>query len=355
MRSTYTLAAAASLLASQSVAALDLNVDDQQSLKDAAKTIATDTMSYYKGDQVGQVGQGYYWWESGGMFGNVVRYSSVTGDHQFDDAVSKAIFSQVSPTNDFMMTSLNAQLGNDDQAFWGLTAMEAAEANFAVPSGAPKDAWLSAASATFDDLMSRWNTTFCGGGIKWQFIPANNGWLYKSTIANAATMQLGARLALHTNNQTYADQAVKIYNWMEAVGFISNTFQVFDGAGDDPDNCTKIDFHEWSYNSGAMIGATAAMAKYSAAANNGQEQQWTDRANGFWKHATDNFFKDGVLYEQACEDVGTCDTDQKSFKSYLAKWDAMAGQLIPSMMSDVQDKLKSTASHLGKSCTGNGY
>lgn len=360
MRSAFSLAAAASLLASQTVGAIDLNVNDQQSIKDAAKTIAKDTWSYYKGDtdssRLGLLEDGVYWWEAGAMFGSMISYSYMTGDTQFDSDVAKAIYSQVSPTKDFMMTATQlGNLGNDDQAFWALTAMSAAEHKLPVPDGAPSDIWLTAASGAFNDLIGRWNTTFCGGGIKWQFVVANNGFNYKSSIANGATMQLGARLALLTGNQTYADKATQVWDWMKAIGYISDSYQVYDGAGDDPDNCTKIDLHEWSYNSAALLGGAAAMANYTAKTGNSDlSSTWTDRTKGLWQHATDNFFKDNVLYEQPCEDVGSCDTDQKSFKAYMSRWATFAGQIVPGIMSDVQSKLQSTASAVAKSCTGNG-
>ena len=76
------------LLQSHLSAAIELNTDDPASIKQAAKSIATDMMSYYTGDQPGgdpgilpgngQPG-GYYWWIGGGMFGTLINYWYHTG------------------------------------------------------------------------------------------------------------------------------------------------------------------------------------------------------------------------------------------------------------------------------------
>ncbi|EKG17195.1 Glycoside hydrolase family 76 [Macrophomina phaseolina MS6] len=53
-------------------AALQLDIDDPDSIKSAASTIAYGMMKSYTGNQTGQVPgylpQPYYWWEAGSMF-----------------------------------------------------------------------------------------------------------------------------------------------------------------------------------------------------------------------------------------------------------------------------------------------
>lgn len=67
-----------------------------------------------------------------------------------------------------MMENQHFDIGNDDQVFWALTSMSAAEHNFTVPSGSAGDVYYQLSKNTFNDLVGRWNMTQCNGGIKWQ-------------------------------------------------------------------------------------------------------------------------------------------------------------------------------------------
>ena len=74
--------------------------------------------------------------------------------------------------------------------------MSAAELKF--PNPGPKDpSWLSLAQAVFNMQVGRWDP-HCGGGLRWQFNPLNNGWMNKNTISNGCFFQLAARLARYT-------------------------------------------------------------------------------------------------------------------------------------------------------------
>lgn len=135
--------------------------------------------------------------------------------------------------------------GNDDQAFWCLATMSAAEYGFPEPEGAPAT-YLEVSKNCFNNIVSRWDESSCGGGLKWQIYPENAyGYNYKNSISNGATFALGARLARFTGNQTYADWAEKIYDWEKKVGLIGDSFEVFDGT-DDKTNCKEVaDKTEW--------------------------------------------------------------------------------------------------------------
>ncbi|KAA8569769.1 hypothetical protein EYC84_001350 [Monilinia fructicola] len=77
-------------------AEIQLNIDDETSIKNAAATIAYDMMTYYKGNQSGGIPGvlpgpppnppwGYYWWESGAMWGTLIDYWYYTGDSSYND------------------------------------------------------------------------------------------------------------------------------------------------------------------------------------------------------------------------------------------------------------------------------
>lgn len=58
--------------------AVSLDTNDADSIQSAAETIAAEMMSYYTGyrpgDNPGNLPEPYYWWEAGGMFGEMVDY-----------------------------------------------------------------------------------------------------------------------------------------------------------------------------------------------------------------------------------------------------------------------------------------
>lgn len=163
-----------------------------------------------------------------------------------------------------MPPNQSKSLGNDDQAFWGMAAMSAAEANFPNPP-ADKPQWLSLALAVFNSQTVRWDTTSCGGGLKWQIFTFNNGYNYKNSISNGCYFNLGARLAMYTGNATYAEEADKMWDWVRTVGLISNEYFVYDGS-DDTLNCTELNHIQWSYNAGVFLYGAATMWNFVSTA-----------------------------------------------------------------------------------------
>lgn len=111
----------------------------------------------------------------------MIDYWHYTGDTSYNDLVSQAMLWQVGPNQDYMPPNVTASLGNDDQGFWGMSAMLAAEVNFPdPPSGQPQ--WLSLAQAVFNTQADpgRHDDT-CGGGLRWQIPFSNNGYDYKNS------------------------------------------------------------------------------------------------------------------------------------------------------------------------------
>jgi len=53
--------------------------------------------------------------------------------------------------------------------------------------------------------------------------------MYKNSISNGAFFQISARLARFTGNQTYVDWAEKIWDWVEEIGLMSSTYDIYDG------------------------------------------------------------------------------------------------------------------------------
>lgn len=162
------------------------------------------------------------------------------------------------PKNAFMPGNWTASLGNDDQAFWGMAAMLAAEVKFPDP---PEDQpqWLELAQAVFNTQAAPdRHDELCNGGLHWQIPPVNIGYDYKNTIANGCFFNLGARLARYTGNQSYADWAEKTWDWIQGVGYIDEDWNVFDG-GHGKYNCTDIVKAQFSANVAILIHGAAMM------------------------------------------------------------------------------------------------
>ncbi len=149
-------------------------------------------MLLYQGNKTGQIpgilpgppseNKGpYYWWQGGSMMGTYIDYWHLTGDTSYNDVVMQGIQHQVGENKDFMPRNHTASLGNDDQGFWGMTAMLAAENKFPDPP-ADKPGWLALAQAVWATQAdpSR-HDQFCNGGMRWQIPFANAGYDYKNS------------------------------------------------------------------------------------------------------------------------------------------------------------------------------
>lgn len=167
----------------------------------------------------------------------------------------------VGPHDDYMPPNQTASLGNDDQAFWAMAALSAAETNFQNPS-VSQPSWLALSQAVFNEQAGRWDTQYCNGGLRWQIYQVG-GYDLKNSIANGAFFQIGARLARYTGDSMYAQWCEKVWDWMWRIGLIDNeTYAVYDNAEADRLNCTSLDHNEWSYNIGTMLVGAATMYNY---------------------------------------------------------------------------------------------
>lgn len=265
--------------------------------------------------------------------------------------VQQALLAQVGPDNNYMPPAYFSSLGNDDQAFWAFAAMSAAEYGFPIPSANSTSTWIDLVEAVFNTQWPRWNTASCGGGLKWQIFPSNKGYNYKNTISNGGLLQISARLARYTGNQTYVHWAEKAWDWMYAIGLIDDDYNVFDGTNDEI-NCTQIDHIPWTYNYGVLLYGTAIMYNYT----NGS-QLWEKRTTGILTAAANTFFSPyknatDIMYQYACEPYNTCDNDQLSFKAYLARWMAKAAIVAPYITEPVTLLLTRSAEAAARSCSG---
>jgi mannan endo-1,6-alpha-mannosidase len=234
------------------------------SIRSAASTVAYDLVSFYTGNNTGDVPGNlpdpYYWWEAGAFFGALINYWAFTGDSTYNNITVQAMEHQAGDKGDFMPNNQTYTEGNDDQCFWALSAMMAAERNFTNPSSS-YPGWLAMVQAVFNEQANRWDTASCNGGLRWQIYTWNAGYNYKNTIANGCFFDIAARLARYTGNETYAEWATKSWNWAKAVGLITSDYQIFDGTTD-ASNCTSYDRTRWSYTAGIYLHGASVMYNY---------------------------------------------------------------------------------------------
>lgn len=321
-------------------------------MKDAASTIAYGLVKYYTGNNTGDVPGNlpdpYFWWEAGAMFGTLIDYWAMTGDDSYNDITYQAILHQATEMGDFMPPNQTRTMGNDDQGFWGLAAMSAAETRFRDP---PEDEpqWLALAQSLFNQWASRWEEETCGGGLRWQIFTFNNGFNYKNSISNGCFFNMAARLARYTGNQTYADWAAKIFDWQESVGLITAEYAVRDGLHILPGGnaCGNMDQNQWTYNAGIFLHGAAVMYNHTDG-----EGLWRERVDGLLRSATGTFFNNSVMFEPLCEPTGLCNIDQRSFKGYLTRWLAGTTQMAPHTAAAIRPLLESDAAAAARACSG---
>lgn len=306
----------------------------------------------------------------------MIDYWYYTGDTTYNKQTTEALLFQAGDHADYMPTNQTLTEGNDDQGFWAMSVMSAAEYKFPdPPTGEP--GWLALAQAVFNTQAPRWDTEHCNGGLRWQIFAWNSGYNYKNSITQATFFTLAARLALYTDNSTYADWAVKTWDWMVSVNFIDEKYNVYDGAHVE-DNCKTIVPYQFSYNpvcigptslrcvkqiltrpdQGAFLLGAAAMYAYSdSLGQTDNANMWRERIDGLLDGLRVFFHRDtpdgpAIMFEVACEPVNLCDVDQQSFKAYLSRWMAATTKWAPWTYDVIKPLLANSAVAAARACTG---
>ncbi|KAJ5502624.1 Six-hairpin glycosidase [Penicillium fimorum] len=329
-------------------ASIDLDLNDDESIKAAAKTAAAGMLQYYTGDHPGDVPGNipdpYYWWEAGAMFGAMVEYWYYTGDDKWNDITTQALLHQVGDNNNYMPRNQTLSLGNDDQIFWAFAAMSAAELKYPDPPKSQPQ-WLSLVQNVFNSQATRWDDTACGGGLHWQAFEHNKGWSYKNTISNGGLFNVAARLARYTGNDTFIDWANKIWDWTDAVGFIGKEYHIFDGA-DISTNCSVINHNQHAYLPAVYLHGAANMYNITDGS-----AIWRKRIEGII-NALGTFFPNNEnIMAQPCE-RWICDLNSRSFKAYLARFMGATIPLAPFTDELLRSKIQTSAIAAAEQCNG---
>ncbi|KAJ5113012.1 Mannan endo-1-6-alpha-mannosidase DCW1 [Penicillium angulare] len=333
------------------VLAIELDVTNKDSIKNAANIATYGMMTYYTGNETGGIPGAFptKWWEGSALLMALLNYWHFTGDDYYNEELRIALQWQGGDKGDYMPTNYSSFLGNDDQMFWGLAAITAAE--FKLPNLDTGYSWLSLAQGTFNTQKARWDTSMCGGGLRWQiWAYEGSGYYLMNAISNGGFFQLAARLYRYTNNTDYYDWAKKSWDWSTSVPLVNNKTWSIDDSTNGQESCANGDSTRWSYNYGSYMGGCAYMYAQT------QDEYWLECVKGLMGSLFDLFFtakNDYIIEDYVCEPTAQCNNNEVLFKGLVVTWLAETALLIPSLYDEILAKLQSTAAGAAKSCTGN--
>lgn len=332
-----------------------LDTNNVTSIREDCNLIAKGLLDYYDGTKyggtIGMFSWPYYWWEAGGAWGGLIDYTFYFDNDTLVPLIKQALEYQVGDDNNYIPLNQSTTEGNDDQGFWGIAVMEAAERNFSNPDN-KELSWLGLAQAVFNTMTARWDTADCNGGLRWQIFQWNSGYDYKNSVSNGCLFHLAARLARYTQNDSYVEWAQKVWDWMYGAGFLTegDRWYVYDGAQIE-NNCSNVVKYQWTYNQGLMLAGCAYLYNYT------EDEKWHNYTKGLLESAQ-VFFMDkngsSVMYEAACQPSNTCNNDQRSFKAYFSRFLAQTAQLVPETKGTIYKLLVDSANAAAGSCSG-GY
>ncbi|KAJ5432513.1 mannan endo-1-6-alpha-mannosidase [Penicillium daleae] len=331
--------------------AIELDINNEQSIKDAAATATYGMMVWYHGNETGQIPGAFpsKWWEGSALFYALLNYWHFTGDSTYNDELSVGLQWQSGTNGDYLPSNYSHFLGNDDQMFWGLAAMTAAELKF--PDVSNGFSWLSLAQGVFNSQKGRWDTTMCGGGLTWQmFQYQGSGYTLKNAISNGGFFQLAARLARYTEDNEYATWANKVWDWSVNSPLVNNKTWLVQDSTEGTNGCKDGANIPWTYNYGTYLMGAAYMYNYTG------DQQWLDATNGLLNMTLQTFFRKEsgfVMEDVTCEPREICNNNEVLFKGLLSTWLSYIALVVPTTYDLIMPKLQTSAVAAAKSCTGN--
>lgn len=330
--------------------AIWLDTNNVTTIEEDTALIAKGLLDYYAGDKyggtIGMFANPYYWWEAGGAWGSLLDYTYYMQNDTLVPVIKEALEYQCGDDYNYIPLNQSTTEGNDDQGFWGIAVMAAAEKNFSNPTD-DKKAWLTLAQAVFNTMTARWDHKECQGGLRWQIFQWNSGYDYKNSVSNGCLFNIAARLARYTSNDTYVEWAEKVWDWMFGIGLITEGkwWFVYDGVNVDS-NCSKVTKLQWTYNQGLMLSGCAFLYNYT------HDTVWLNRTINLLNGAQVFFVNNSVMYEAACQDSGSCNNDQRSFKAFFSRFLGLTSVMVPQTRSIITSWLVDSANAAASSCSG---
>ncbi|KAJ5204147.1 mannan endo-1-6-alpha-mannosidase [Penicillium cinerascens] len=345
MRGDNLKAAIAVALLAASASAINLDVNDEKSIKNAASVVAKNVMSDYNDRDSNNIPGDIngLWAEGGVLFDTMIKYWYYTGDSSYNNEVSDGMYWQRGDDN-YFPANYSQYMANDDQMIWGLAAMTAAELDFPERSSMPS--WITLAQGVFDAQVLRWDDDNCGGGMRWQIWPYQAGYNMKNALVNGGLFELSARLARYTNNETYSDWAEKIWDWSATTPLLdTTTWNIADDTSCEQ-NCTDQGNSQWSFNYGVYMTGAAYMHNVTDG-----KSKWKSGLDGLLNSTSQFFPHDKVLEEITCESIEECDRSQILMKGTFPQDLVLISLAAPYTYSDILPLLQASATAAAKTCT----
>ncbi|EEB09630.2 mannan endo-1,6-alpha-mannosidase [Schizosaccharomyces japonicus yFS275] len=328
----------------QTVVAFELNISSLDSIYSGIETVQKGLIDYWNASTDSFTRS--YWWQTGSSLTTMLNTMLVTNNETYKSLIHDALVYNAGEDYNYQPSSEYFNLGNDDQGFWALAAMSAAENDFTSPDSSRS--WLELTQTVFNLQVARWDINSCEGGLRWQAFPWLSGYTYKNSISNGLLFQLSARLARFSENETYAEWAEKIWDWSEYVGFVNTTdYSVYDGSYI-TNNCSVLNLRQWTYNLGVYLAGSAYMYNYT----NGSDT-WKGRLDGLITKSN-YFFVENIAQDPQCEYFNNCNLDQTSFKGILIRFFGYAMQLAPYTHDTLMPLVQGSAVAAALACSG-GY
>lgn len=346
----WSVASGAVALSLRCALALDVSSNNKDSLQSAASKTIWGMMTYYHGNETGEIPGAFpsKWWEGSALMMALTQYWFYTGDTTYNDQLSTGMQWQGGENGDYMPRNYSRFLGNDDQMFWGTAAMTAAELSY--PDNPSGFSWLSLAQGVYNTQIKRWDTTGCGGGLRWQIYPYQAGYTMKNSISNGGLFQLAARLYRYTEDTQYLDWANKVWDWSVSSPLVNNkTWNVADSTN--MPSCDDQGDQQWTYNYGAYLAGAAYLYNSTSGSD---ADRWKDVVDGLLGVMLKNFVEDGILKEASCEPIDNCNLNEILFKGVTSTWLSLTAMIVPETAKKILPLLEKSAAAVGKTCgTGN--
>ncbi|KAJ3270152.1 hydrolase 76 protein [Terramyces sp. JEL0728] len=324
--------------------ALDLN--SQQSVRQANVQIANNLMSYYTPNTQGVIPDfgDYPWYEGGVMWGAMMEFIKTSGNSTFSTTVVNALtLASEGSVGSFLTSNENkgsVWLGrwNDDILWWAMGALVGTEmyGDVKMPGGVN---YLKLATNTFDQVYSFLDSS-CSGGIMWARDKSSAKYGYKSTITNAQEMMFGARLYLITKDTKYLNIAKQLYSWLK-IRLIQSDYTIYDGINVNL-KCGMV-AKQHSYLNGMIMSGLVYLAQATG------DQKYATEAESVYRKAISYFSRDGVIADE-CEP--SCEYGHVSFKGVFIRGigDLYTFSTNSKLKADIKSMLGNTIKGMLNTC-----
>ncbi|KAL8364674.1 hypothetical protein RB595_003788 [Gaeumannomyces hyphopodioides] len=192
----------------------------------------------------------------------------------------------------------------------------------------------------------------CGGGLHSDIDTRGIGFHRKDTLANTCFLNLGARLAKFTGNETYAKYSERVWDWLWNIEYVDHqTYAVYYGAPMNQ-NCASMAKQQYSGSAAWLTEGAAFMYNFTKGS-----LTWKQRTEKLTSATLSFFFPSDVAVEPECETrraggASYCSGELAAYKGQLVRSLATAARVAPFTTGAALPRLKKSAAAAVSQCTG---